>query len=98
MYNFMEQNYIEVERGVEYRNYQRGVAILTDFWQKRRLKDPKKKKLKEKSQKLTKKSRIMCQFLTWNAFSGSAKHCGINFRGWHINIVSDKIYFYKEPN
>ena len=31
MYNFMKQNYIEVERGVEYRNYQREVAILTDF-------------------------------------------------------------------
>ena len=31
MYNFMEQNYIEVERGVEHRNYQREVAILTDF-------------------------------------------------------------------
>ena len=34
MYNFMEQNYIEVERGIEYMNYQRDVAILTDFWQK----------------------------------------------------------------
>ena len=31
MYNFMKQNYIEVERGVEYSNYQRAVAILTDF-------------------------------------------------------------------
>ena len=37
MYNFLKQNYIEVERGVEfigYMNYQREVAILTDFWQK----------------------------------------------------------------
>ena len=31
MYNFMKQNYIEVERGVEYRNYQREVAILNEF-------------------------------------------------------------------
>ena len=31
MYNFIKQNYIEVERGVEYRNYQREVAILIDF-------------------------------------------------------------------
>ena len=31
MYNFMEQNYIEVDRDVEYRNYQREVAILIDF-------------------------------------------------------------------
>ena len=31
MYNFMKQNYIEVERGIEYRNYQREAAILTDF-------------------------------------------------------------------
>ena len=34
MYNFMKQNYIEVERGIEYMNSQREVAILTDFWQK----------------------------------------------------------------
>ena len=34
MYNSMKQNYIEVERGIEYMNYQREVAILTDFWQK----------------------------------------------------------------
>ena len=34
MYNFMEQNYIEVERGNEYMNYQVEVDILTDFWQK----------------------------------------------------------------
>ena len=31
MYNFMEQNYIEEEKGVEYRNDQREIAILTDF-------------------------------------------------------------------
>ena len=31
---FIKQNYIEVERGVEYMNYQREVAILTDFCQK----------------------------------------------------------------
>ena len=30
----MKKKYIEVERGVEYRKYQREVAILTDFWQK----------------------------------------------------------------
>ena len=34
MYNFMKQNYIEVERGIGYMNYQREVAIVTDFWQK----------------------------------------------------------------
>ena len=34
MYNFMKQKYIEVEKGIEYMNYQREVAILTDFWQK----------------------------------------------------------------
>ena len=33
MYNFIKQNYIEVEREVEYMNYQKEVAILTDFWQ-----------------------------------------------------------------
>ena len=29
--NFIKQNYIEVERSVEYMNYQREVAILNDF-------------------------------------------------------------------
>ena len=55
MYNFIKQNYIEVERGLEYMNYQREVAILTDFWQKYEEKDPKKKKLKEKKPKIKKK-------------------------------------------
>ena len=31
MYNFIKQNYIKVERGVEYMNYQTEVALLTDF-------------------------------------------------------------------
>ena len=31
MYNFIKQNYIELERGVEYMKYKREVAILTDF-------------------------------------------------------------------
>ena len=31
MYNFIKQNYIEVERGAEYMNYQREVALLSDF-------------------------------------------------------------------
>ena len=30
MYNFIE-NYIEVERGIEYKNSEKEVAILTDF-------------------------------------------------------------------
>ena len=57
-----------------------------------------KKLIEKKGQELTKKSRNMCQFSTWNAFSGSAKHCGINFRGRHFNIVTNKLYFYKKPN
>ena len=34
MHNFMKQSYIQVERSVEYKNYQREVNLLTDFWQK----------------------------------------------------------------
>ena len=64
MYNFIKQNYIVEERGDEYMNYQREVAILTDFLTKRRLKDPKMKKLIEKSQKLTKNSLNMYKFST----------------------------------
>ena len=30
----MKQNYIEVERGVEYKNYQREVSMFTNFCQK----------------------------------------------------------------
>ena len=62
MYNFIKQNYIEVERSVEYTNCQREVAIVTDFGQKRRLQEPKMQKLIEKSQKNLKKSKNMCQF------------------------------------
>ena len=51
MYNFIKQNYIEGERGAEYINYQREVAILTDFLQKD-LKDPKIKKLIGKKPKI----------------------------------------------
>ena len=36
MYNFIKQNYIDVERGDEYMNYQREVAILTEFWHKKK--------------------------------------------------------------
>ena len=52
MYNFIKQNYIEVKRGIEYMNCQREVAILTDFWTKRRLKDPKMKKITGKKPKI----------------------------------------------
>ena len=31
MYNFEKKNYIEVERGIDYMNYQKEVATLTDF-------------------------------------------------------------------
>ena len=48
MYNFMKEKYIEVERGIEYMNYQRQVAMLTDFSQKT-AENPKMKKLREKA-------------------------------------------------
>ena len=54
------------------------------------------KKLLEKNQNLTKKSKNMSQFRIWNAFLGFAKHCGINVRGLHFNIASNKNYFYKK--
>ena len=45
MYNFMNQNYIEVERGVGYRNYQREVAILIDFLNKKAVKRSKNEEI-----------------------------------------------------
>ena len=45
---------------------------------------------RKKSQKWTKKSRIIRQFWTWNGFSGSAKHCSINFRGLNFKIATKK--------
>ena len=98
MYNFMKKNYIEVERGIEYMNYQREVAILTDFWQKTAKRSKNEEINRKKSQKLTTKSRNMCQFCIWNAISGYAKYCVINFRGLHFNIASIKNYFYKKSN
>ena len=53
---------------------------------------------RKKSQQLTKKSRNMWQFRIWNAISGYAKYCAINFRGLHFNIASIKNYLYKKPN
>ena len=47
MYKFTKQNYIEVETGIEDVNYQSEVAILTAFFKKRSLKDPKMKKWKK---------------------------------------------------
>ena len=82
MYNFMKQNYIEVERGIEYMNYQREVFILTDFWQKTAKRSKNEEINRKKGQKLTKKSRNMCQFFIWNAIAGYAKYCAINFRGF----------------
>ena len=98
MYNFMKQNYIEVERGVEYRNYQRESAILTDFWQKRRLKDSKMKKLIKKSQKLTKKNQEICANFQLETHFQTLQNTGISLRGWNYNIVSNEIYFDKKPN
>ena len=37
----------------------------------------------------------MCQFWTLDAFSGSPKNSGINFRGLHFSIASNKKDFYK---
>ena len=31
MYNFIKQNYIEAERGIEYMKYQREIAILIEI-------------------------------------------------------------------
>ena len=55
MYNFMKQNYIEVERGIQYMNYQREVAILTDFDKKTAKRSKNEEINRKKSQKLTKK-------------------------------------------
>ena len=51
MYNFMKQNYIKVERGIEYMNYQIEVAILTDFWQKKTAKSSKNEEINRKKAK-----------------------------------------------
>ena len=97
MYNFMKK---KLHQGRK----RRWVWIINEklpyylIFDKETVKRSKNEEINNKSQKLTKKSRIMCQFLTWNSFSGSPEHCGINFRGWNFNIVSDKIYFYKKPN
>ena len=98
MYNFMKQNYIEVERGIEYMNYQKEVPISTVFWQKTAKRSTNEEINRQKSQKLTKKSRNMCQFRIWNAISGYAKYCANKFQGLHFNIASIKNYFYKNPN
>ena len=59
VHNFIEQNYLTVERSIPYINYQWEVAIKNDFG-KKTAENPKIEKLLEKSQKITKKSRDMC--------------------------------------
>ena len=62
MYNFIKQKYIELERGVVYELSKRG-CYINRFLTKRRLKDPKMKKLPEENPKINrKKSRGMCRF------------------------------------
>ena len=56
------------------------------------------KKLIKKIKKLIEKIMKYEQILNWNAFSGSAKHCGIIFQGLHFNIASNKNHFYKKSN
>ena len=52
MYNFIQQNYIEVERGVEYIKNQREAAILVGFWQKKTAEKTKNEEInRKKSQK-----------------------------------------------
>ena len=34
----------------------------------------------------------------YEKFSGYEKYCGINFRGLHFNIASNRNYFHKKPN
>ena len=76
--NFIKQIYIEVERGVEYMNYQREVAILTDFCKKtvKRSKNEEiNRKAKNKLKKIKKYAPIfnlkrifrLCKTL-WNQF------------------------------
>ena len=84
MYNFIKQSYIEIERGLEYMNYQMEVAIFIDFWQKRRLKDPKIKNYRP----ILKLKRIfmLCKTLWYHV---------ARFR---FQYSVEKIYFYRKLN
>ena len=62
MYNFMKQNYIEVERGIQHMNYQKEVAILTNFDKKTAKRSKNEEINRKKSQKLTKNQEICASF------------------------------------
>ena len=51
MNNFLKQNYIEVESGVEDMNYEYEVAISTDFW-KKAAERPKNENINRKKPKI----------------------------------------------
>ena len=85
---------------------QRQVAICTNSWQKSLLKDPKMTKTKE-NQKFRKMIYIIYIYIYiyiympiihLKPFVMLLKHCGVDFRGLHINTTSAKTYFRKKPN
>ena len=79
------------------KNTKIGLAYVQSYKAKLH-RDWKRRWVYEISRENYKKSRNMRHFWTSNAFSGSAKHCGINFRGLHFNVASNEIYFYKKKN
>ena len=76
-------------------NYQKKVAILTDFWQKKTAERSRNEEINRKSEKINYKIKKYVPILN---FSGSAKYCGINFRSLHFHIASNRNYFYKKQN
>ena len=56
----MKQNYIEVERSVEYRNYQREVAIVSDFFYRNTVERSKNEEINIKKAKNFLKSQVLC--------------------------------------
>ena len=84
MHNFMKQNYIEVERGIEYMNYQREVAILTDFWQKT-AKRSKNEEINRKKAKNYLKNQEICANFELETHQAS-KNPVVSFAADHISI------------
>ena len=91
MHNFIEQNYLTVERSIPYINYQWEVAIKNDFG-KKTAENPKIEKLLEKRQKNNKKIKRYVLSLNLKRII-KQKHCGVKFRKLNLNMSSNKILF-----
>ena len=90
VYNFIKQKHLTSNRGIKFRIYQKDVEIFTNLVLKKDHSKCRKWRNYFKKAKNWQNMRNIGQLATWNALLSSQKHCGINFRWFHIHAASKK--------